>query len=134
MWSIKLVVSYQQLLIVSVFYLLLIIISWVLLINTSLNSYTALIVLLLVIEWWRAFRYFKTIKGEFALFHHIHQIYWHKQRWHLMRKPLLLRYIIILNLKSRRNGKKCTLFLMIDNIQPHDWRTLKYYLLQIELI
>ncbi|WP_294610899.1 protein YgfX [uncultured Gilliamella sp.] len=134
MWSTKLTVSYRQLFVTSIFYLLLIIVSWVLLIDTSLNSYTTLIVLLLVIEWWRSFRYFKSIKSEFALFHHINQIYWRKQRWYLIRKPLQLRYIIILNLKSRRNGKRCTLFLMIDNIQPHDWRTLNYYLQQIELI
>ena len=134
MWSTKLTVSYRQLFVTSIFYLLLIIVSWVLLIDTSLNSYTTLIVLLLVIEWWRSICYFKSIKSEFALFHHINQIYWRKQRWYLIRKPLQLRYIIILNLKSRRNGKRCTLFLMIDNIQPNDWRTLNYYLQQIELI
>lgn len=133
MWSTKLTISYQQLLISSLFYLLLIIISLILLANTSLNSYTPLIMLLLVIEWCRSFHYFLTIKGEFALFHFMHQIYWHNQRWYLMRKPLLFRYIIILNLKSRRNGKRCTLFLMIDSIQPNDWRTLHYYLRQIEL-
>lgn len=91
------------------------------------------IILILAIEWWRSFHYLHTIKGELALFHYIHQIYWHKQRWHIMRKPLLFRFLIIINLKSRHNGNRQTLLLMIDSIQPNDWRTLNYYLRQIEL-
>ncbi|OCG24253.1 hypothetical protein A9G11_04030 [Gilliamella sp. wkB108] len=133
MWSTTLTISYQQVMMLCVFYLVLIILSWILLADTSLNCYTFIIILLLVIEWWRSISYCRTIKGELALFHYIHQIYWHKQRWYLMQKPLLLRYMIILNLKSRRNGKRHTLFLMIDSICPCDWRTLHYYLRQIDL-
>ncbi|OCG22530.1 protein YgfX [Gilliamella apicola] len=132
MWSIKLSISKLQLLISTLFYSMLITLCLVMFANTSLNSYTFIIIILLIIEWWRCACYFKTIKGEFALFHYINQIYWHKQRWYLMHKPLIFRYIVILNLKSRHNGKRCTLLLMIDNLQSNDWRTLRFYLKQIQ--
>lgn len=134
MWSTKLTNSYQQIAIFSIFYLMLVILCLLQFAHTTLNSYTFIVTLILVIEWFRALRYCKTIKGEFALFHHINQIYWHKQRWYLLRKPLLLRYMIILNLQSRHNGKRCTLLLMTDHLIPNDWRTLRYYLFQIKLI
>jgi len=98
-----------------------------------LNCYIYILILVLIVEWWRSVNYFRTINGELALFDYIHQIYWHKQRWHLMRKPLLLRYVVILNLKSCRDGKRRVLFLMIDNLTPNDWRTLHYHLKQIDL-
>ncbi|MWP62571.1 protein YgfX [Gilliamella sp. Pas-s25] len=132
MWSIKLSISKLQLLISTLFYSMLMMLCLVLFANTSLNSYTFIIIILLIIEWWRSICYFNTIKNEFALFHYINQIYWHKQRWYLMYKPLILRYVIILNLKSRHDGKRCTLLLMADNLQPNDWRTLRFYLKQIE--
>ncbi|SCB81121.1 protein YgfX [Gilliamella intestini] len=132
MWSTKLSVSKRQLLISTIFYLILIILCLVMFANTSLNAYTFIIIPLLLIEWWRSVCYLKTIKREFALFHYINQIYWHKQRWHLIHKPLIFRYVVILNLKSRHNGKHSTLWLMVDNLQPNDWRTLRFYLKQIE--
>lgn len=133
MWSTKLTPSLLQFLSASCFYLILIILCLLQLAHTSLNSYTFILILILIIEWWRSICYFKTIKGEFALFEYIHQIYWYKQRWYLTRKPLLLRYIIIINLKSRRSGKRRTLFLMIDNLAPNDWRTLRYHFKKIDL-
>ncbi|NUF48359.1 protein YgfX [Gilliamella sp. ESL0250] len=132
MWSIKLSISKLQLLISTLFYSVLMMLCLVMFANTSLNSYTFIIIILLIIEWWRSICYFKTIKNEFALFHYINQIYWYKQRWYLMYKPLIFRYVIILNLKSRHDGKRCTLLLMVDNLQPNDWRTLRFYLKQIE--
>lgn len=134
MWSTQLTVSYLLLVISSIFYLTLIILCLVLLADTYLNAFTMILVLVLIIEWWRSFHYLHTIKGELALFHYIHQIYWHKQRWYIIRKPLLFRYLIILNLKSRRNGNRQTLLIMIDSMQPDNWRTLHYYLKQLELI
>ena len=133
MWSTKLTRSFLQLLVSCCFYLILIIICLIQFADTSLNCYTYILILVLIIEWWRSINYFKTINGELALFEYIHQIYWHKQRWHLMRKPLLLRYVVILNLKSCRDGKRRVLFLMIDNLTPNDWRTLHYHLKQIDL-
>ncbi|WP_081303145.1 protein YgfX [Gilliamella apicola] len=132
MWSIKLSISKLQLLISTLFYSMLMMLCLVMFANTSLNSYTFIIIILLIIEWWRSICYFKTIKNEFALFHYINQIYWHKQRWYLMYKPLIFRYVIILKLKSRHDGKCCTLLLMVDNLQPNDWRTLRFYLKQID--
>ncbi|MWN04721.1 MULTISPECIES: protein YgfX [unclassified Gilliamella] len=133
MWSTQLSISKQQLCIATLFYSVLIILCCVLFADTTLNCYTFIIIPLLIIEWWRCLYYLQTIKGEFALFHYINQLYWHKQRWYLMHKPLIFRYVVILNLKSRHDGKHGTLWLMIDNFQPHDWRTLRYYLKQIEL-
>lgn len=133
MWSIQLNISYLQLSMSTVFYLLLTCTSLIIFANTALNAYTFVIVLLLITQWWRSICYFRTIKGELALFDYIHQIYWHNQRWHIMRKPLLFRYVIILNLKSRHDGKRHTLFLMVDNLMPNDWRTLHYHLNIIDL-
>ncbi|WP_085246747.1 protein YgfX [Gilliamella mensalis] len=134
MWSIKLRISKLQLLISTFFYLILMVLCLIMFADTTLNSYTFVIILLLIIQWWRSLCYFKTIKDEFALFHCINQIYWHKQRWYLMHKPLIFRYVVMLNLKSRHDGKHCTLLLMVDSFQPNDWRTLRFYLKQIELI
>lgn len=133
MWSTKLNQSYLQIIISSSFYLFLMMTSLFLIADTHLNSYTFIVVVLLIIEWWRSICYFQTITGELALFHHINQIYWHNQRWYLMHRPLILRYIILLNLKSRRTGHRCTLFLITNNLKPDDWRTLRYYLYQIDL-
>ena len=133
MWSTKLTPSLLQYLSATCFYVILIIACLVQLAHTELNSYTFILILILIIEWWRSICYFKTIQGEFALFENIYQIYWHKQRWYLMRQPLLLRYIMIINLRSRRNGKRRVLFLMIDNLTPNDWRTLRYHFKNIDL-
>ena len=133
MWSTNLTPSLLHFLSASCFYLILLISCLIQLAHTSLNCYTFILNLILIIEWWRSICYFKTIKGELALFESIHQIYWHKQRWYLMRKPLLLRYMMIINLKSRHNGKKQVLFLMIDNLAPNDWRTLRYHFKNIDL-
>lgn len=132
MWSTKLKQSYLQIIISSSFYLLLIMASLFLFADTSFNAYTFVVIILLIVEWWRSLSYFQTITGELALFHHINQIYWHNQRWHLMRKPLILRYSLFLNLKSRRTGQHCTLFLMSDNLTTRDWRILRYYLYQLD--
>ncbi|MWP47610.1 protein YgfX [Gilliamella sp. Pas-s27] len=132
MWSTQLSISKQQLCIATLFYTVLITLCLVLFANTAFNYCTSVIIPLLIIEWWRCLHYLKIIKSEFALFHYINQIYWHKQRWHIMHKPLIFRYVVILNLKSRRNGKNGTLWLMVDNLQPNDWRTLRFYLKQIE--
>lgn len=133
MWQTTLTVSYKQLILIFCFYLILNILLLVQLANTALTLFSSIFSLLLTLEWWRSFCYCRTIKGEFAIFHHINQIYWHHQRWYFMRRPLLLRYVIILNLKSRRDGKRKTLFLMNDSFHHNDWRTLHYYLRLIEL-
>lgn len=133
MWRTKLTLSFQQITIISISYLIIVIGCLLKFSNTLLNDYTFIILLILIIEWWRSICYCKKIKGEFVVFHYINQIYWYKQRWYLRRNPLILRYIIILNLQSRRTNKRHTLFLMSDNFSPNDWRTLRYYLYQIRL-
>lgn len=133
MWRTKLTISRQQIIILSIFYLIIVVKCLLKFANTLLNNYTFIILLFLIIDWWRSICCCKKVKGEFALFHYINQIYWYKQRWYLRRNPLILRYIIILNLQSRRTNKQHTLFLMSDNFSPNDWRTLRYYLYQIRL-
>lgn len=133
MWRTKLTISCQQIIILSICYLIIIVECLLKFADTLLNNYTFIILLFLIIDWWRSICCCKKIKGEFALFHYINQIYWYKQRWYLRRNPLILRYIIILNLQSRRTNKQQTLFLMSDNFSPNDWRTLRYYLYQIKL-
>ncbi|MDF7667887.1 protein YgfX [Orbaceae bacterium ESL0727] len=127
MWQTRLMTSYRQLILTCCFYFLLMIITLWQFSNSELDWPIVILILLLVLEWWRSLRYVLAIKGEFVLFHVIDQIYWHHQRWYLIRKPLLLRYFIIINLKSRKNGKKRTLFLMFDSLHADDWRTLNYY-------
>ncbi|MFQ1055499.1 protein YgfX [Gilliamella apicola] len=133
MWRTKLTISRQQIIILSIFYLIIVVECSLKFADTLLNNYTFIILLFLIIDWWRSICCCKKVKGEFALFHYINQIYWYKQRWYLRRNPLILRYIIILNLQSRRTNKQHTLFLMSDNFSPNDWRTLRYYLYQIRL-
>lgn len=133
MWRTKLTISGQQIIILSICYLIIIVECLLKFADTLLNNYTFIILLFLIIDWWRSISCCKKIKGEFALFHYINQIYWYNQRWYLRRNPLILRYIIILNLRSRRTNKQHTLFLMSDNFSPNDWRTLRYYLYQIKL-
>ncbi|MBI0029630.1 hypothetical protein H3S75_00050 [Gilliamella sp. B14384G15] len=133
MWRTKLTISGQQIIILSICYLIIIVECLLKFSDTLLNNYTFIILLFLIIDWWRSISCCKKIKGEFALFHYINQIYWYNQRWYLRRNPLILRYIIILNLRSRRTNKQHTLFLMSDNFSPNDWRTLRYYLYQIKL-
>ena len=133
MWRTKLTISGQQIIILSICYLIIIVECLLKFADTLLNNYTFIILLFLIIDWWRSISCCKKVKGEFALFHYINQIYWYNQRWYLRRNPLILRYIIILNLRSRRTNKQHTLFLMSDNFSPNDWRTLRYYLYQIKL-
>lgn len=133
MWRTKLTISGQQIIILSICYLIIIVECLLKFADTLLNNYTFIILLFLIIDWWRSICCCKKVIGEFALFHYINQIYWYKQRWYLRRNPLILRYIIILNLQSRRTNKQHTLFLMSDNFSPNDWRTLRYYLYQIKL-
>lgn len=98
--------------------------------QTQLDSFTMLAVMLLVIEWWRALRYFMTIRGEFALFYDIKQLYWSRQRWYVVKPPLYLYFLVVINLQSIRNGKQQLLILIFNNLTYQDWRSLNYYLRQ----
>ena len=98
--------------------------------QTQLDSFTMLAVMLLVIEWWRALRYFMTIRGELALFYDIKQLYWSRQRWYVVKPPLYLYFLVVINLQSIRNGKQQLLILIFNNLTYRDWRSLNYYLRQ----
>lgn len=115
---------------VSLFYVTLLITLMMTFYQTQLDSFTMLAVMLLVIEWWRALRYFMTIRGELALFYDIKQLYWSRQRWYVVKPPLYLYFLVVINLQSIRNGKQQLLILIFNNLTYQDWRSLNYYLRQ----
>ena len=130
MWNSQLKVSQNYFMAVSLFYVILLIALMMTFYQTQLDSFTMLAVMLLVIEWWRALRYFMTIRGELALFYDIKQLYWARQRWYVVKPPLYLYFLVVINLQSIRNGKQQLLILIFNNLTNQDWRSLNYYLRQ----
>lgn len=130
MWNSQLKVSQNHFMAVSLFYVILLITLMMTFYQTQLDSFTMLAVMLLVIEWWRALRYFMTIRGELALFYDIKQLYWSRQRWYVVKPPLYLYFLVVINLQSIRNGKQQLLILIFNNLTYQDWRSLNYYLRQ----
>lgn len=130
MWNSQLKVSQNHFMAVSLFYVILLITLMMTFYQTQLDTFTMLAVLLLVLEWWRALRYFMTIRGELALFYDIKQLYWSRQRWYVVKPPLYLYFLVVINLQSIRNGKQQLLILIINNLTYQDWRSLNYYLRQ----
>ena len=130
MWNSQLKVSQKHFLAVSLFYVILLITLMMTFYQTQLDTFTMLAVLLLVIEWWRALRYFMMIRGELALFYDIKQLYWSRQRWYVVKPPLYLYFLVVINLQSIRNGKQQLLILIFNNLTYRDWRSLNYYLRQ----
>lgn len=130
MWNSQLKVSQNHFMAVSLFYVILLITLMMTFYQTQLDSFTMLAVLLLVLEWWRALRYFMTIRGELALFYDIKQLYWSRQRWYVVKPPLYLYFLVVINLQSIRNGKQQLLILIFNNLTYRDWRSLNYYLRQ----
>lgn len=130
MWNSQLKVSQNYFMAVSLFYIILLITLMMTFYQTQLDSFTMLAVLLLVLEWWRALRYFMTIRGELALFYDIKQLYWSRQRWYVVKPPLYLYFLVVINLQSIRNGKQQLLILIFNNLTNQDWRSLNYYLRQ----
>lgn len=130
MWNSQLKVSQNHFMAVSLFYVILLITLMMTFYQTQLDSFTMLAVILLVIEWWRALRYFMTIRGELALFYDIKQLYWSRQRWYVVKPPLYLYFLVVINLQSIRNGKQQLLILIFNNLTNQDWRSLNYYLRQ----
>lgn len=130
MWNSQLKVSQNHFMAVSLFYVILLITLMMTFYQTQLDTFTMLAVLLLVLEWWRALRYFMMIRGELALFYDIKQLYWSRQRWYVVKPPLYLYFLVVINLQSIRNGKQQLLILIINNLTYQDWRSLNYYLRQ----
>ncbi|WP_276893865.1 protein YgfX [Frischella perrara] len=130
MWNSQLKVSQNHFMAVSLFYVILLITLMMTFYQTQLDTFTMLAVLLLVLEWWRALRYFMMIKGELALFYDIKQLYWSRQRWYVVKPPLYLYFLVVINLQSIRNGKQQLLILIFNNLTYQDWRSLNYYLRQ----
>lgn len=130
MWNSQLKVSQNYFMAVSLFYIILLITLMMTFYQTQLDSFTMLAVMLLVIEWWRALRYFMTIRGELALFYDIKQLYWFRQRWYVVKPPLYLYFLVVINLQSIRNGKQQLLILIFNNLTYQDWRSFNYYLRQ----
>lgn len=130
MWNSQLKVSQNHFMAVSLFYVILLITLMMTFYQIQLDTFTMLAVLLLVLEWWRALRYFMMIRGELALFYDIKQLYWSRQRWYVVKPPLYLYFLVVINLQSIRNGKQQLLILIFNNLTYQDWRSLNYYLRQ----
>lgn len=130
MWNSQLKVSQNHFMAVSLFYVILLITLMMTFYQTQLDTFTMLAVLLLVLEWWRALRYFMMIRGELALFYDNKQLYWSRQRWYVVKPPLYLYFLVVINLQSIRNGKQQLLILIFNNLAYQDWRSLNYYLRQ----
>lgn len=130
MWNSQLKVSQNHFMAVSLFYVILLITLMMTFYQTQLDTFTMLAVLLLVLEWWRALRYFMMIRGELALFFDNKQLYWSRQRWYVVKPPLYLYFLVVINLQSIRNGKQQLLILIFNNLTYQDWRSLNYYLRQ----
>lgn len=130
MWNSQLKVSQNHFMAVSLFYVILLITLMMTFYQTQLDTFTMLAVLLLVLEWWRALRYFMMIRGELALFYDNKQLYWSRQRWYVVKPPLYLYFLVVINLQSIRNGKQQLLILIFNNLTYQDWRSLNYYLRQ----
>lgn len=130
MWNSQLKVSQNHFMAVSLFYVILLITLMMTFYQIQLDTFTMLAVLLLVLEWWRALRYFMMIRGELALFYDIKQLYWSRQRWYVVKPPLYLYFLVVINLQSIRNGKQQILILIFNNLTYQDWRSLNYYLRQ----
>lgn len=130
MWNSQLKVSQNHFMAVSLFYVILLITLMMTFYQTQLDTFTMLAVLLLVFEWWRTLRYFMMIRGELALFYDIKQLYWSRQRWYVVKPPLYLYFLVVINLQSIRNGKQQLLILIFNNLTYRDWRSLNYYLRQ----
>lgn len=130
MWNSQLKVSQNHFMAVSLFYVILLITLMMTFYQTQLDTFTMLAALLLVLEWWRALRYFMMIRGELALFYDNKQLYWSRQRWYVVKPPLYLYFLVVINLQSIRNGKQQLLILIFNNLTNQDWRSLNYYLRQ----
>lgn len=130
MWSTRLVCSKKQCLGITIGYLNLILMMIFLFYQTPFDSFGFIVVILLVYDWGRGYCYFKTIRGELALFYHIGELYWLKQRWFVVNRPLFFRYAVVIHLLSKRNHQKRILFLMYDSLPYQDWRSLHYFLRQ----
>lgn len=128
MWQIQLRISHYQLLLISSFFLLLWLGFFGLLLFEPYVNLLFIVAGILGYEWFKAYRYCQQLIGEFALFYHVGQLYWQRQRWTIVGRPLLLRYAVFIRLRSLRSGQISTLFLVSTNMHRHEWRSLCYYL------
>jgi len=130
MWRTELINSAKQYLLIIAFYSFFIIILVTALADTDLDFLSTIFVLLLIFEWWQGYCYCKTIRRELAIFYDINQLYFDRQCWLIVKKPLFFRYAVIINIISIRNGEPRVLWLMDDSFSTQDWRSLNYFLRQ----
>lgn len=128
MWRTQVVHSRKQWWFGTLCYLTFIALVITVLHETVFDSLIAISVILLVLEWWKACCYFKTIRGEIAIFYDSGELYWARQRWLVVKHTLYFRYAVIIHLMSNRNASRRVLFLMDDSFSRQDWRSLNYVL------
>lgn len=128
MWQTQLTLSYQQLILSAVFYGTLAVYSVILCWRYDYLVLSLPLLIVLLFEYRRSYRYFSHIIDDFAIHVPVRQIYWQQQRWLITRKPLFLHYWVIIHVKSLRSGKRCCLWLSSDHFSRPDWRSFCYYL------
>ncbi|WP_392566834.1 protein YgfX [Utexia brackfieldae] len=128
MWEIKLKLSKRLLCLYSLFYLGLLGLLYIELSTTLWPIAMIAILLVGVIEYYRCYRGWLILQGDFAIISDLKQIYFRRQRWRLYRSPLFLQYAVIVHLQSIRHNKRRTLCLMFDHVSRSDWRKLCYLL------
>ncbi|WP_392553421.1 protein YgfX [Orbus wheelerorum] len=130
MWRTELINSTKQYLIITIFYGLFVVALMIALADTYLDFLSTTCALLLTFEWWRGCCFCKTIRRELAIFYDINELYFARQRWLIVKRPLFFRCAVVINIISKRNGEWRILWLMNDSFSRQDWRSLNYYLRQ----
>lgn len=131
MWQAQLSLSYQLLRLNALFYAALLGSSCILCWRYELSWFCLPILVLLIFEYRRSYRYLASISGDFAIQPSLNQLYWRRQRWRVMRKPLFLRYWVVIHIKSLHSGKQCRLCLSCTHFSRSEWRSCCYYLHRI---
>ncbi|MCO6524499.1 MAG: hypothetical protein J6562_05690 [Candidatus Schmidhempelia sp.] len=128
MWQTILKPSYFLIKCIGIFYLVL---ALLLIAELVINRWQWGIGLIMIICYWEfrcSYQYVLSLYGNFAVIIDKQQIYWHKQRWQFYQPPLMLQFVLILNLQSLRNRQRITLCLLYDQLPKSEWRTLCYLL------
>jgi len=130
MWHTNLRYSQKYQIGITTFYVMFTSLIIVLCQQTEFDNLIFVMVIILVIEWWKSYCVGRLIRGELALFYDIDELYWCRQRWVIIKKPICLRYVIIIHLVAKRKRKSKVLVLIDDSFTKQDWHSLHYFLRQ----
>lgn len=127
LWRCELRVSWaaqwQSLLIHGAVILLLLLIPW----HGSYTLVWIVLLTLVLLESIRSQRRILSRAGSIELLSS-RQVHWRRQKWYLVAKPWIGRWVILLPLRSSE-GKREWLWLGIDSMENAEWRLLRQHLL-----